>query len=649
MILMASCGDDEESINFAPTFGGEIFTVSEATTDGAVIGMLNASDAEGDELTYSIISGNNDNLFALNGNALTVTTVANIDFNVDNYELTVSVADLTGSTTGLVVVDVDRAANLSPVFVGGVFELTENMANGTVLGTVMASDPEGADLTYEIASGNTGEAFAIGASNGELTINSMEGIDFETMDEFSLTVGVSDGTNSVQGLIVVNINDDVADNAQRFRITLYNSTNLFNTYTFNTPVGAAGPGPLADVDAAYSIAGIRAVPGTLLSFATMQVHSNDWFYAPRFGGFSLFNEAGEAVTGDITDQIALYDAGTEAENMAAWRSQDPTNQFRADDPNSIVRLIREDVTAEIRVELAFEAMSREFTLTITNINGGANPIMDVNPLGIVVSPGLVVTHAQPGAIFSTGSADRGNGLLDIAEDGRALELNNFFNAKGLQGNPIRLSTSYTNLSSAVGYTHEVGSNPLFTQGEPAIAGSGLEELAEDGTAQQAYDFLTGLGTVNNVSLATPETANGSFPVRAGESLVFYVEAHPGETFNFATMMIASNDWFVAGNNGNGITLFDENDNPISGISQSSNTYLYDAGTEFDELVGLGENQPPVLGTGNADPNTATRRVGSIDDQQFGKGVFNSAPGVTWSGDPRGGYNMVIIDIQPLGN
>ena len=45
-------------------------------------------------------------------------------------------------------------------------------------------------------------------------------------------------------------------------------------------------------------------------------------------------------------------------------------------------------------------------------------------------------------------------------------------------------------------------------------------------------------------------------------------------------------------------------------------------------------------------NTTIRRVGSLDDVQFGKGVINSAPGVTWFGDPRGGYNLIEIDIQP---
>lgn len=51
-----------------------------------------------------------------------------------------------------------------------------------------------------------------------------------------------------------------------------------------------------------------------LSFATMFVPSNDAFLAPGEEGISLFGD-GPPVSGDVTDQITLWDAGTE-ENQA---------------------------------------------------------------------------------------------------------------------------------------------------------------------------------------------------------------------------------------------------------------------------------------------------------------------------------------------
>ncbi|NER15510.1 hypothetical protein GWK08_18795, partial [Leptobacterium flavescens] len=51
-------------------------------------------------------------------------------------------------------------------------------------------------------------------------------------------------------------------------------------------------------------------------------------------------------------------------------------------------------------------------------------------------------------------------------------------------------------------------------------------------------------------------------------------------------------------------------------------------------------------TGAADGNTAIRRVSALEDVQFGKGVIDNGPGVVYLEDPRGGYNIVRIDIQP---
>jgi hypothetical protein len=80
---------------------------------------------------------------------------------------------------------------------------------------------------------------------------------------------------------------------------------------FNTPVGAEGPGPLIP-GGVYEFT-FEALPGYRLSFATMFVQSNDLFYAPEANGLALFDADGEPISGDITDQIQLWDAGTEAD------------------------------------------------------------------------------------------------------------------------------------------------------------------------------------------------------------------------------------------------------------------------------------------------------------------------------------------------
>ncbi len=78
--------------------------------------------------------------------------------------------------------------------------------------------------------------------------------------------------------------------------------------TFNTPVGANAPGPIGPGQA-YEFS-FTAKPGMKLSMITMFGQSNDWFYAPAAQGIELFDH-GKALSGDITKEFMLFDAGTE--------------------------------------------------------------------------------------------------------------------------------------------------------------------------------------------------------------------------------------------------------------------------------------------------------------------------------------------------
>jgi hypothetical protein len=78
--------------------------------------------------------------------------------------------------------------------------------------------------------------------------------------------------------------------------------------TFSAPGGmpdvpALSPGETATFT-------FTASEGDRLQIETMFVQSDDWFYAFSGEGLELFSE-GEPVSGNVTSEIALYDAGTE--------------------------------------------------------------------------------------------------------------------------------------------------------------------------------------------------------------------------------------------------------------------------------------------------------------------------------------------------
>ncbi len=84
---------------------------------------------------------------------------------------------------------------------------------------------------------------------------------------------------------------------------------------FTTPVGADGPGPLLPGDT-YEFE-VDVTGSYYLSFATMFIPSNDLFYAPEPTGIRLTQARAPATgvsdvrTGDFTDAVGLWDAGTE--------------------------------------------------------------------------------------------------------------------------------------------------------------------------------------------------------------------------------------------------------------------------------------------------------------------------------------------------
>ena len=87
-------------------------------------------------------------------------------------------------------------------------------------------------------------------------------------------------------------------------------TTVTEAAPFTVPEGAAEAGP-ALPGSGYTFT-FDATPGDYLSFATMFVQSNDWFFAPAASGISLFDEDAP-LDGDITDLVLLWDAGTEVD------------------------------------------------------------------------------------------------------------------------------------------------------------------------------------------------------------------------------------------------------------------------------------------------------------------------------------------------
>ena len=90
------------------------------------------------------------------------------------------------------------------------FELSETVdgsVSGVLLGTVLAIDPNGEELSYRIVGGNGSGLFALGGASGELSYVGA-GEDFEGgAGPYELTIRASDGTHTIDTTVTVTITD----------------------------------------------------------------------------------------------------------------------------------------------------------------------------------------------------------------------------------------------------------------------------------------------------------------------------------------------------------------------------------------------------------------------------------------------------------
>ena len=344
-----------------------------------------------------------------------------------------------------------------------------------------------------------------------------------------------------------------AGQATTFRLTIENiaaATEFLRSGVFDTPVGADDPGPAGTGDV-YEFT-FTAPEGSRLSFATMFVPSNDFFFAPGEEGIALYDAQGDPVEGDVTDQVMLWDAGTEVNQEPGLGPDQAPTQPAPDtgDPDPNVRLAPDDFAnlpaVDAVIQVTIEAGDDgEFTVRIENVSDDMTlATSDAMTQAVPIAPGVFVVHEAAGALFESG----------------------------------------------------------------APAGAGLEVLAEDGDPDP---LATALAPMFDESGTIPPT--GGVPIGPGESYQVTFEAAAGDQLSFATMFVQSNDLFYAPGE-TGIALFTAADDPVAG-DVTAQVLLWDAGTEVNQEPGVGPDQAPrqaAPDTG-ADEDANVRPIAQVND------------------------------------
>ena len=410
-------------------------------------------------------------------------------------------------------------------------------------------------------------------------------------------------------------------------------------------------------------AGSNVVPssGMKLSFLSMFGQSNDAFYAFEPGGIDLFQDDAEndrqdpmpiglEQPEDVTDRVALWDAGTEADQEPGFGDQQAPRQDSRDsgeEQGGVVNLMEDidgdgdpendkngngtldtDANGEYEFPAVSDAMeitvdSRviqqtgsensgvyEFTVTIENVSDETNTVLTSESSDeerpVAISPGVFAAHIDQNPVS-------GDDVLFFAPDGTA---ESEFPIEGLEEQAEDANASVR----AEAITPITGVLVPFSPGAYAVHGDevsfhnvggsasdGIRMIGEDGNPGTMESMLSGSDGVKSTGTF------GSGPTPPGMSQSFTVEGIPGDRLSLATMFIQSNDFYFAFEP-SGVPLFTNDAARNGGLTQR--VHVYDAGTEPEEESGIGRTQAPrqpASGDLGPDEGDDIARVGDPDN------------------------------------
>ncbi|MCA9061831.1 MAG: cadherin-like domain-containing protein, partial [Planctomycetaceae bacterium] len=141
--------------------------------------------------------------------------------------------------------------NVAPVIDAAEFEIEENSANGTVVGTLTATDPGNDSLSWQITGGSGAAAFTVNSVTGIITVADEHLLDFESTPVLSLDVLVTDGDGgtatatvtirlinqaSITGAVFVDVDGDLLYDADETGIdgVVIDLTNAAGDVLFST-------------------------------------------------------------------------------------------------------------------------------------------------------------------------------------------------------------------------------------------------------------------------------------------------------------------------------------------------------------------------------------------------------------------------------
>ncbi|MFD2098364.1 BspA family leucine-rich repeat surface protein [Flagellimonas iocasae] len=264
--------------NEPPVIQAQSFEVAENIADTEIFATVVATDADNDQadLTFTMVEDASGHFDITPNGGLKLGDGESLDFATPEHTFTVSVSDgntaaqatITITVTEVVVVVINEAPSIE----AQLFEVPEDISDSDIIGTVLAADPdEGDTLSFSIAANDNG-LFEI-TEEGELSLAGGQSLDFETTDEHTITIEVTDDNNDPVSteitITVTNVIENLFEDPESF-ITIWQTSSQSESISIGVNAGLNlpfnytvdwGDGTVENIAHSNTISHVYAGPG----------------------------------------------------------------------------------------------------------------------------------------------------------------------------------------------------------------------------------------------------------------------------------------------------------------------------------------------------------------------------------------------------
>ena len=312
--------DDTQVINH--TFSGSLTDNPAAGSSGAVSWTVQRLTPFSTNLGFA--AGNADQIYRY---TLTVnTTGGNVKLGFGSTLNEVATNEAWGVDNVSVY---EVAAGGAP----GPLHIAETTTNGTVVGTIRATDAELNTLTYMITGGTGSGIFSVNTATGQITVANASAINYESLSSYTLTVQVSDNGTPVQSdseTITIQVLDMPENTAPV--LNALGPLSVAEDAAVNTVVGTASAIDAEGNTLTYSIIGGNTNNTFAINAATgaIRIASTNYFNYELLNTYTLSIRVTDNGFGALTD---TRNVTINVTNVNEAPSFDPVQRVLATDAN----------------------------------------------------------------------------------------------------------------------------------------------------------------------------------------------------------------------------------------------------------------------------------------------------------------------------